>query len=375
MAAADLSWRRLGPHALQGAICATCSRSGSPGSREARTTRGRRRIRGRNERRRPAWRVAALRARRACRGEPATAGASDPRPGVSYRSPNYAPQSYRDRVYQERGRWIVRVTLGPKALAEDPAFQPAPTTTPPTSAAPCSAPTSPRGFGAAKVSVGLGAYVHPRCRRRRRGEAAGQGAGDHRRRVLVGRRRAKADRRTRPSRSRSGSWASGGRREELGAAVPRPRQQAQRQRRAPRTTIGFAWRNATSYPGSPGNVPIVAFTLDDAERVMRALPQRASRGTRRRLREAQRQRILGLAVFPLRIVTVNPLPAWLRLPRMGRRRRRAYLYPEEDRRLLGCALRSRFAGESSTASSAREAMPRVHRGCQVHARRRRPGYR
>jgi len=47
-------------------------------------------------------------------------------------------------------------------------------------------------------------------------------------------------------------------------------------------------------------------------------------------------RILGLAVFPLRLIKVNPLPKGF-MPKVGLSKAKGYLYPDDDARLLGCA--------------------------------------
>ena len=59
------------------------------------------------------------------------------------------------------------------------------------------------------------------------------------------------------------------------------------------------------YPLVEG-VAIEAFTLDHADRIMRALPQ--TEPATRRAYALLIHRILGLAVFPLRAIPANPLP-------------------------------------------------------------------
>jgi integrase len=84
------------------------------------------------------------------------------------------------------------------------------------------------------------------------------------------------------------------------------------------------------YPLVEG-VPIASFTLDDAERIMRALPHKEP--ATRRGYALLIHRICGLAVFPLRLIPTNPLPRGF-LPSRGAPKAKACLYPEEDRKLL-----------------------------------------
>lgn len=83
-----------------------------------------------------------------------------------------------------------------------------------------------------------------------------------------------------------------------------------------------------------GDVPVAAFTLDHAERVMRELPAGLSRASRRHVAQLM-HRVLSLAVFPLRRREASPLPrGWL--PRPGDAKAKSYIYPDEDARLLAC---------------------------------------
>lgn len=83
-----------------------------------------------------------------------------------------------------------------------------------------------------------------------------------------------------------------------------------------------------------GRVPIARFTIDDADRAMRLLPAHLSRATRRHVAQVIR-RVLELAVFPLRLREVNPLPkGWL--PKLNKPKARAFLYPDEDAALMAC---------------------------------------
>jgi integrase len=87
------------------------------------------------------------------------------------------------------------------------------------------------------------------------------------------------------------------------------------------------------YPALEG-VTIEGFGLDDAERVMRGLPAERSTATRRHVAQLL-TRILSLAVFPLRLIKVSPIPRGF-LPKPGAAKALPWLYPDEDRKLLGC---------------------------------------
>lgn len=81
-----------------------------------------------------------------------------------------------------------------------------------------------------------------------------------------------------------------------------------------------------------GPIPLVAFTLDDADRVMAACPAVAGSAARRHVAQVI-HRVLALAAYPAKIIKVSPLPkGWL--PKLGPPKAKSYLYPDEDRRLL-----------------------------------------
>jgi integrase len=107
-----------------------------------------------------------------------------------------------------------------------------------------------------------------------------------------------------------------------------------------------------------GHVPLASPTwLDDAERAMRQLDElrtarereaakaaeRDARTLRPLSRATRRQyaqlihRVLGLAVYPARIIPVNPLPKGF-LPKPGGAKPLAYLYPDEDAKLMAHTL-------------------------------------
>ncbi len=84
-----------------------------------------------------------------------------------------------------------------------------------------------------------------------------------------------------------------------------------------------------------GDVPIDRFTLDHAEAAMRSLPTEAKRPLTRRAYAVLVNRVVGLAIYPLRLIAVSPLPRGF-VPKMGKMPAFPYLYPDEDTKLLGC---------------------------------------
>ena len=82
------------------------------------------------------------------------------------------------------------------------------------------------------------------------------------------------------------------------------------------------------------DVPIAAFTLDDAERVLARLPSHLSPASRRQVALLV-GRVLRLAVYPLRLRESSPIPpTWL--PKLGAKKALAWLYPDEEAQLLRC---------------------------------------
>lgn len=84
-----------------------------------------------------------------------------------------------------------------------------------------------------------------------------------------------------------------------------------------------------------GQLPIDRVTLDDAQRVMNALPTRLSPASRRHVAQIIR-RVMALAAFPARVIAANPIPTGF-LPHLPKGPARAFLYPDEEARLLACA--------------------------------------
>lgn len=83
-----------------------------------------------------------------------------------------------------------------------------------------------------------------------------------------------------------------------------------------------------------GNVAIVDFTLDDAERVMRKLPASLSPASRRQVAQLM-HRLLTMAVYPARLRADNPLPRGF-LPKVPKSKEFPYLYPKEEAQFLAC---------------------------------------
>jgi integrase len=82
------------------------------------------------------------------------------------------------------------------------------------------------------------------------------------------------------------------------------------------------------------NIPLRAFTLDDAQRVMAQLPAALSTASRRHVAQIM-YRLFRLAVFPARVLKVSPLPAGF-LPKLGAKKAKVFLYPDEEAKLLRC---------------------------------------
>jgi integrase len=83
-----------------------------------------------------------------------------------------------------------------------------------------------------------------------------------------------------------------------------------------------------------GDLPLPSITLDHVETVMANLPKTAKRSATRRGYAQVLSRVLGLAVFPCRLLASNPLPRGF-LPKTGKPPGFTYLYPNEDAALLG----------------------------------------
>jgi integrase len=81
------------------------------------------------------------------------------------------------------------------------------------------------------------------------------------------------------------------------------------------------------------DLPIAAVTLDHGEHVLSVLPEALQVGTRRHVARLL-TRLLNLAVYPLRLIAASPLPKGF-VPPAGPRKALAWLYPDEDRTLLG----------------------------------------
>lgn len=82
-----------------------------------------------------------------------------------------------------------------------------------------------------------------------------------------------------------------------------------------------------------GSVAIPEVTIAHADAVMSALPPRLARSTRRHVAQVL-ARLLNLAAYPARIIPASPLPRGF-LPKPAKRKALSYLYPDEDRLLLG----------------------------------------
>lgn len=83
-----------------------------------------------------------------------------------------------------------------------------------------------------------------------------------------------------------------------------------------------------------GDLPLRLISLEDAERVMHKLNSTLSVGSRRQVAQLL-HRVLALAAYPARIIEVSPIPEGF-LPKPAAGKAQAWLYPEEDARLLAC---------------------------------------
>ncbi len=86
-----------------------------------------------------------------------------------------------------------------------------------------------------------------------------------------------------------------------------------------------------------GDVALTAFTVDHAEKAMRALPARATAPATRRQYAQLISRVLALAVYPLRIIPTTPIPKGF-VPKLGAGKAKTYLYPAEDAKLMACGV-------------------------------------
>lgn len=84
-----------------------------------------------------------------------------------------------------------------------------------------------------------------------------------------------------------------------------------------------------------GDIDVAEFTLDHADAIMQALPAHLSAASRRHVGQLL-HRLMGLAVYPLRLRADNPIPeGWL--PRLGASKAFSFIYPSEDAALLACS--------------------------------------
>ncbi len=100
-----------------------------------------------------------------------------------------------------------------------------------------------------------------------------------------------------------------------------------------KSAAGDAWR-ARFIIDRVGHVPVSAFRLEHAERVMRELPPGQASATRRHYAQIIR-RVLELSVYPLRLIPANPIPKGF-MPKVKREKAMTYLYPDEDAKLMAC---------------------------------------
>lgn len=93
-----------------------------------------------------------------------------------------------------------------------------------------------------------------------------------------------------------------------------------------------------------GDMPVPAVKLEDCERVMRRIPAENPHSKKRKpMSVAQRRhvaqvmhRLLIMCAYPLQLIKASPLPKGF-LPKLTGGKAKAYLYPDEDARLMACA--------------------------------------
>jgi integrase len=83
-----------------------------------------------------------------------------------------------------------------------------------------------------------------------------------------------------------------------------------------------------------GGIPLARFTLQDAQRAMRALPEGLSANTRRQYAQLI-HRVLVMAVYPVCLIPHSPLPRGF-LPKPGKEKAKALPWPSEDATGLAC---------------------------------------
>jgi hypothetical protein len=116
-------------------------------------------------------------------------------------------------------------------------------------------------------------------------------------------------------------WSSG----KLAAAYPdhvREKRSTEDRHRANRHVLNVRLADG----GKFGDLPIAEVRLEHCERVMAALPRELSRSSRRHTGQLM-HRVLGLAVYPLRLIAASPLPRGF-LPKQGSTRAKSYLFPD-----------------------------------------------
>ena len=81
-----------------------------------------------------------------------------------------------------------------------------------------------------------------------------------------------------------------------------------------------------------GSVPMARFTIEHAENVMASLPKDLADGSRRHVAQIV-NRVVGLAVYPLKMLAANPLPkGWM--PRVRDKKQQAMPFPFEADKLV-----------------------------------------
>jgi integrase len=106
-----------------------------------------------------------------------------------------------------------------------------------------------------------------------------------------------------------------------------------RDRRDPRVQCEDDRARSVGAAEDQAPVPIDRVTLDLCEEVMRRLPEKLAPKTRNIGQLITR--MFAMAVYPLRLIERSPIPAGF-VPKASAHKALAYLYPDEDRRLMAC---------------------------------------
>ncbi len=104
--------------------------------------------------------------------------------------------------------------------------------------------------------------------------------------------------------------------------------------RAKRTSDDDVFRLTKHVYPVIGARALASLTIDDALAVMRKLPADLSSASRRHVAQLL-SRVFAIAAYPCRVLAASPLPRGF-LPRIGKKKAKSALYPDEEAHLLAC---------------------------------------